>query len=136
MLLQNILTADKKRVAKNFDVMASRKVEEVTYGGDSHSTSECMLDYCPRLERCMFTELLEVAGNSLIYSVAEKFSEAPYDHRRGWPDLTILKGNELRFIEVKAPGDRVHKSQREIIANFAKPLGLDFWLTEVRDAET
>lgn len=134
ILLRNILTADKKRVVKNFDVMASGKVEKVTYGDRSHSTSECMLDYCPGLERCMFTELLEVAGISLILSVAEKFSEPPYDHRRGWPDLTIWRGNELRFIEVKAPGDRVHKSQREIIANFAKPLGLDFWLAEVRDA--
>ncbi|GAB60454.1 hypothetical protein RNAN_3478 [Rheinheimera nanhaiensis E407-8] len=45
----------------------------------------------------------------------------------------MWKGNELRFVEVKAPGDRISKSQRVILEEFAKPLRLDFALVEVEE---
>ncbi|MGH8497256.1 MAG: VRR-NUC domain-containing protein [Methylococcales bacterium] len=94
-----------------------------------------MLDFFPGLERWMFVELLDVAGNKLMHSIANKFIEAPYEYRRGWPDITMWKNGELRFVEVKAPGDKVRDSQKKIITEFSKPLGLSFFLAGVRDEE-
>lgn len=79
----------------------------------------------------MFLGLFRTAGVELLHRIATKFSQDPYECRRGWPDLTLWRGSELRFIEVKAPGDRIQPSQRKVIEEFAGPLKLDFTLVEV-----
>jgi hypothetical protein len=63
-----------------------------------------------------------------MHRIASKFAQAPYEYRRGWPDITMWKGSELRFVEVKAPGDKLQQSQKTIVNEFAKPLGLNFSL--------
>lgn len=131
-LLAQVARADKPTVEKNFDLMASRDTLTVQYEGFTSTSSTSMLDFFPGLERWMFAELLDVAGNRLLHEIASKFSEAPYDYRRGWPDITMWKNGELRFVEVKAPGDKLHESQRTIIGTFAKPLGLKFSLVGVQ----
>ncbi|MFC4621467.1 VRR-NUC domain-containing protein [Comamonas nitrativorans] len=118
-LLNNVAKADARTIERNFDLMASR--ENISY----------KLDYFPGLERWMFIELFKVTGNELIYNIASKFIQAPYEYRRGWPDLTIWRDNELKFVEVKAPRDKLQNSQKVIIKNFAKPFGLNFVLAGV-----
>ncbi len=132
-LLDRVAIADVRTVEKNFDLMASREEVAIKYEGLSSTSSTSMLDFFPGLERWMFVELLGVAGNELIHSIASKFMKAPYEYRRGWPDLTIWKDNELKFVEVKAPGDKLRDSQKKIISVFAKPLRLNFILAGVRE---
>ncbi len=60
-----------------------------------------------------------------IVKIAEIFVTAPYEFRAGWPDLTLVKGTELKFVEVKTT-DALHKSQIRFIEKFRKPLNLDF----------
>ena len=79
----------------------------------------------------MALELLAVAGVDLLHRIATIFATNPYEYRRGWPDITMWKDGQLRFVEVKAPGDRLGKSQKVIAASFAGPLDLDFSLVEV-----
>lgn len=134
VLLDRVAIADVCTVGKNFDLMASREKIAIQYEGNSSASSTSMLDFFPGLERWMFVELLCVAGNELMHSIASKFIEAPYEYRRGWPDLTIWKGKELKFVEVKSPGDKVRDSQKRIISDFAKPFGLNFILAGVSDA--
>lgn len=130
-LLEQVLLADTETVVKNFDVMAYREMTVERYAGIRSSESTSMLDFFPGLERWMFVELLAVAGNTLLHAIASKFAENPYEYRRGWPDITMWRGRELRFVEVKGPGDRLHQSQKTIVAEFAKPLGLHFTLASV-----
>lgn len=93
-----------------------------------------VLDWFPDLETWMLLELMQVAGNDLLHRIATIFARNPYEFRRGWPDLTIWKDGALRFVEVKAPGDRLGKSQKVIAGQFAAPLGLDFWMVDVKTA--
>lgn len=130
-LLNNVAKADARTIERNFDLMASRENISYKYEGISFTSSTSMLDYFPGLERWMFIELFKVTGNELIYNIASKFIQAPYEYRRGWPDLTIWRDNELKFVEVKAPGDKLQNSQKVIIENFAKPFGLNFVLAGV-----
>jgi hypothetical protein len=131
-MLAQVAISDRHVIERNFELMASREVLAVQYEGFSSTSSTSMLDFFPGLERWMFVELLEVAGNALLHSIASKFSQSPYEYRRGWPDITMWKNGELRFIEVKSPGDRLYESQRVIVNEFAKPLGLNFSLAGVQ----
>lgn len=63
-------------------------------------------------------------------TIAEKFSEDPYSYRSGWPDLLIVKGKEVRFIEVKTT-DNLHKSQILTISTFRQILPFDFSVCRV-----
>ncbi len=80
----------------------------------------------------MLLELFEVAGVDLLHRIATIFATDPYEFRRGWPDITMWRDGVLRFVEVKAPGDSLGKSQKTIAQHFAVPLGLDFSLVDVR----
>lgn len=134
-LLAQVEAADKSMVERNFDFMVSRLPFVIQYENGSSTNTGCMLDFFPDLERWMFSELLEVTGNTLLHKIASKFSEAPYEYRRGWPDITMWKNGELRFVEVKAPGDKLRDSQKKIINEFAKPLSLQFILAGVCEAK-
>lgn len=55
--------------------------------------------------------------------IAEAFIQAPYHYRAGWPDISIARGDQLRFVEVKTT-DKLHLSQKQTISDLLLPLGL------------
>ncbi|MGJ7523334.1 VRR-NUC domain-containing protein [Variovorax sp. LT1P1] len=131
-LLAQLAAADVATIRRNVAFLSSRKPVVDDWGnGIKFTKTDCMLDFFPTLEPWMFLGLFRAAGVDLLHRIATKFSQDPYEYRRGWPDLTLWRGNELRFIEVKAPGDRIQPSQRKVIEEFAGPLELDFTLVEV-----
>ncbi len=89
--------------------------------------------YSPDLNEYMIVELYNILGNEKLSIIAKKFSESPYEYRKGWPDLTIWIGNCLRFIEIKTSNDRLHESQKVIAREFWLPLSLNFGLIEVKE---
>ena len=130
-LLGNVRNATPLQIKKNFQVMASS--EPYTWGDSffQSTSSTSMLDFFPDLKEWMFLEFFECFGIDKIYRIAEIFSEDPYEYRKGWPDLTIWKDNKVRFLEVKGPGDSMHKSQKIILDKFIKPLGLELSLIHI-----
>ncbi|WP_342051347.1 MULTISPECIES: VRR-NUC domain-containing protein [unclassified Cupriavidus] len=131
-LLAAVEKADAERIKRNFSVLTSTTPAVVEEDGmvlSSRTTS--MLDLFPGLEAWMFDELFALAGVGLLHRIASIFATNPYEYRRGWPDLTIWRGNEIRFVEIKAPGDKVQASQRRLITELGQPAGLDFWIAEV-----
>ncbi|MCG2572234.1 MULTISPECIES: VRR-NUC domain-containing protein [unclassified Acinetobacter] len=69
--------------------------------------------------------LYDAIDLEIFIRVARKFSEDPYTYRNGWPDLIIVKDNEVRFIEVKTT-DKLHSSQLITIPTFSKILPYNF----------
>tara|TARA_R110002049_G_scaffold2750_3_gene21822 strand:- start:9453 stop:10742 length:1290 start_codon:yes stop_codon:yes gene_type:complete len=124
-LLENVRNASRDQVSRNAQFILSMP------RGDSRIT-----DYYPDLEQWMFLGLFDALGTETLYSIATIFSEDPYEFRKGWPDITMWKGNKVRFLEVKAPGDKVHKSQWIINRRFNKPLSLDFAIVDVQPYES
>jgi hypothetical protein len=88
--------------------------------------------YYPAVRWEHVIELFAALGNVRLAEIARRFSTAPYDLRSGWPDLTLWKGNEVKFVEVKGPGDSMHASQARLISSLLKPLGHDVVLAEIR----
>lgn len=116
----NIAHANEGQIKKNFKIMTDK------------TAKWSILEYFPKLEEWMLLELFQSMGNARILDIARKFSEDPYEYRKGWPDLTIWKNDQTKFLEVKAPSDSLQKSQRIIINEFMKPLCLDFAIIDVQ----
>lgn len=133
-LLGQVSRPTPEQVARSFDHMDSRGPHTRSDGGWTSTNTTSLQDNWPGLARWMALELLDVAGAGLIHRIATVFSTNPYEYRRGWPDITMWKEGQLRFVEVKAPGDSLGKSQRVIAASFAGPLGLNFSLVDVARA--
>jgi len=131
LLLRNVKCATEEQVRSNFEVMVSKESFTTNYGLASSTSCISMLDFFPDLELYMFLELFKALGCEKIFQIAEIFSEDPYKYRKGWPDLTIWKNGKVKFLEVKSPGDRLHSSQKTIIASLIKPLMLDYSLVDV-----
>ena len=79
-------------------------------------------------ECCM--ALFDAIDRQLFVDVAKKFSEDPYTSRSGWPDHIIVKGKEVKFIEVKTT-DKLHKSQLVTIPTFREIIPYDFSVCRV-----
>ena len=55
-----------------------------------------------------------------LYLLANQFQMDPYRFRSGWPDLTLVNGEYIEFVEVKTT-DKLHYSQIDTIS-FMKDL--------------
>lgn len=130
-LLEQLSRATPEQVARNFDHMDSRGPHTHDGDGWTSTNTTSLQDNWPGLEKWMALELLAVAGVELLHHIAIVFATNPYEYRRGWPDITMWKNGQLRFVEVKAPGDTLGRSQKVIATSFARLLELDFSLVDV-----
>jgi hypothetical protein len=110
-MIANILKASEQRILNNFKIMT---------GPGSHT-----LSFFPTLTPENMLGLYNALGNQRLSQIAEVFSIAPYLLRSGWPDLTLWRGSEVAFKEIKAPGDRPRGNQIQTIEMVLLPLGFD-----------
>lgn len=78
--------------------------------------------FYPEMDSRGMTAIWKAMGNETAVKIAEIFMQDPYGFRAGWPDLTLAKRGELRFIEVKT-SDKIHASQRDTIRELLLPIG-------------
>lgn len=116
-LLANILTADSARIATNFLAMTSPPA--------------LTLGFFPTLTLSKMLGLYAALGNERLHAIARLFAEDPYTQRSGWPDLTLWRGQDVVFKEVKAPGDKYQGTQARIFTTILRPLGYDVELVEI-----
>ena len=89
----------------------------------------------PEISIRFIRELRKVLGQSLV-RIAEIFVEDPYRYRAGWPDLTLVRPNqlfargEIRFVEIKTT-DKLHDSQAVTITEIIKKVGLNVSVTKL-----
>ncbi len=118
--IANILSASEQRISNNFKIMT---------GPGSHT-----LSFFPTLTLENMLGLYTAMGNRKLSQIAEIFGTAPYILRSGWPDLTLWRGSEVAFKEVKAPGDRLRGNQIQTIEKILLPLGFDVEFVRVMPA--
>ncbi|MEO9887522.1 MAG: VRR-NUC domain-containing protein [Balneola sp.] len=104
-LLTSILETSHSRFLNNFSEIINHKSIQEYYPGLSIEFAE---HFGKRFDREVF------------FRIAEIFFQAPYDYRKGWPDLTLVNNEEVRFVEIKTT-DKLHQSQIQIIDRF-RPL--------------
>jgi hypothetical protein len=73
-------------------------------------------------------------SNDAERAVVSHLIEAGYEvHRRGWPDLLVTKGDEVRFIEVKPATHRQLSPEQERVAQVLAALGINVELMTPND---
>jgi hypothetical protein len=117
-LVMAVAASDKSRIARNWALISR------TAG---HSPA-----FYPRVGWNHVEQLYMALGPARLAEIAEVFATASYDLRAGWPDLTLWRGTDLCFVEVKSPTDQMHASQAKLISTLLVPLGFDTVLAEVK----
>ncbi|PHR96741.1 MAG: hypothetical protein COA68_14745 [Oceanobacter sp.] len=117
-LIETVARATQGQLERNWKVISA--------------TAEVSPAFYPAVRLNHVIELFEHLGSDRLTQIAQLFAKAPYDLRAGWPDLTLWKGGDIRFVEVKAPGDSMHASQSRLISTILLPLEFRVTLTEIR----
>ena len=89
-----------------------------------------VIPYAAKLETCVLG-IWRILGKQRMKILFEL--QLGGDHVKyytGWPDLTLVRGNELRFVEVKTT-DHILPQQYEILAEVAPRLELDCCIAQV-----
>ena len=115
--ITNILTSSEQRITENFKIMT---------GPGTYT-----LSFFPTLTLENALGLYRALGNKRLSQIAEIFGTAPYILRSGWPDLTLWRGSEVAFKEIKAPGDCHRENQIQTVEVVLRPLGFDVELVRV-----
>jgi len=77
----------------------------------------------PGLSLKFAKHLYKALPKSTFIEIARWLSSNPYN-RNGWPDLTLIKGKTVRFVEVKTT-DKLHASQLTTIPAIQQITGLE-----------
>jgi hypothetical protein len=72
----------------------------------------------------LILNLYNSLGTDTLFGLVLLLQSDPYKYRKGWPDLTLVRGGEVLFAEVKT-SDRLHESQLETIPYVSRVLGKD-----------
>jgi len=117
-LIETVARATQGQLERNWKVISA--------------TAEVSPAFYPAVRLNHVIGLFEHLGSDRLTQIAQLFAKAPYDLRSGWPDLTLWKHNQVRFIEVKSPGDSMHASQSRLISTILLPLEFRATLSEIR----
>jgi hypothetical protein len=78
----------------------------------------------PDLTLDLILSLYKALGKDVLFRLVLSLQSDPHKYRKGWPDLTLVRGGEVLFAEVKT-SDRLHESQLETIPYVSGVLGKD-----------
>ena len=115
-VIQSISKTDKQTFLNNFTEIINNKFISIRY---------------PDLSVSFADALFEAIDSSIFINLANKINEDPYKFRSGWPDLTIVKNEDVQFIEVKTI-DKLHLSQLYTIPVMREILPFKFRVVKLR----
>lgn len=75
--------------------------------------------------------IFDAIDSKIFINLANKIGDDPYSLRSGWPDLTIVKGIDVQFVEVKTT-DKLHLSQLNTIPLIRKILPYKFRVIKLK----
>jgi len=109
-ILDSILKTSEVRFLNNFS-------EIISY--------ESIQEYYPGLSIEFAKHLVKKLDREVFFQVADNFFQSPYNYRKGWPDLTLVNSQEIRFVEIKTT-DKLHRSQIQVIDKFRPLIPAEF----------
>ncbi|MCJ8352014.1 VRR-NUC domain-containing protein [Moritella sp.] len=114
-LVASIRQTTKKEFLHNFQEITEHPFIKSTYPSLSITVAEALFD---------------AIDTEVFVRLASKFSENLDAYGKGWPDLTIVKGEDVRFVEVKTT-DQLHASQLKTIPTMNELIPFPFIVVRV-----
>jgi hypothetical protein len=115
IIFKQIRQTTKAKYLDSFSEIISYKLIRELYPGLSLEFADALFDAVPKKG---FEQL------------ARWVSKDP-NHRNGWPDLTLVKGGRLSFVEVKTT-DKLHHSQLVTIPSLVREIGADVSVLQLK----
>jgi hypothetical protein len=84
----------------------------------------------PAMDEEALAAIWRAMSSSRLAQLAGFIFQNP-DYRAGWPDLTLARGDELRFVEIKTT-DKLHSSQRAVFSEVLKPWGATVTVMKIK----
>lgn len=69
-------------------------------------------------------------GNEQFKKIAKVLFRDPYAYCKGWPDITVVKNNSVKLLEIKK-NDTLHRSQIITLSDMMKDTGLEICVIKV-----
>ena len=122
--IASIPLTSREKFISNFDEIISEPYfHELIYSPhDPYKYSELSLEFA--------IAIYDSLDINTFVSIARKLSEDPYNYSNGWPDLTLIKGTDVLFIEVKVR-DKLHESQIITIPEIQKIIPASFCICKL-----
>ena len=98
-IVEAIQSTSKEKFLENFDEIISDAFVSKTYPGLTLPFASAFVDAVERGD---------------LVNITKKFYTDPYTYRAGWPDLTLVKGEEIKFVEAKK-NDSLNRKQLRTI---------------------
>jgi hypothetical protein len=98
-IFEAIQSIEKPSFLRNFEEIISDSFVRDTYPGLTLSFASAFIDAVTRNE---------------IENITKKIFSSPYTYRAGWPDLTLVKGEKVKFVEVKTTSKLISSQLRTI----------------------
>ncbi|MGI8437833.1 MAG: hypothetical protein ACR2NX_13185 [Chthoniobacterales bacterium] len=114
--------------------IAEATLEEVSAAANEILCDPFIRNYYPQVKHDFLLTVWKTLGAATIAEIARVFLSKPYDYRSGWPDLTLVGADGLRFVEVKT-NEGLQSAQWRIVRAFARPLGLKFSMARVQSLQ-
>ncbi len=109
-IAEALLSTSDERFLSNFREIYSHEIVRESYPGLSEGNVQ---------------SIRFAAGDDGLLCILNALMKNPYLLRKGWPDLTLVQGRQISFVEVKAR-DKLHRSQLITIPLMRKATGFDF----------
>lgn len=113
----------KAQVSEILDAIAAATFEGISLAATEILGDPWVRDCYPHVRLEFLVRLWKTLGSAQLAEIARVFLLSPYDFRSGWPDLTPIGSDGVRFVEVKTT-DLLHPSQLRIVEAFARPMRL------------
>lgn len=110
----------KDRASDILEAIRNSTQASVIAGFEEIYESSLVQEWYPRLSKEVMAPLFAAIGAKGLAAIAEALFDDPYSYRSGWPDLTLARGSEMKWLEVKTT-DKLHLSQVNTIHRM-KPL--------------
>lgn len=79
----------------------------------------------------LIVDAYRALGKEVLFEILRLLMVGGEKRRYGWPDLTIVKNGQVKFVEVKTR-DRLGKAQIELWDCILKPLSLDVTVVQLK----
>ncbi len=119
-LIDIIKNSNKNQVSENYDKILSFQIDKSWYMGNK------LVEITKEIVLSIYLTL----GVQRIIDIAKLFFTDPFAYQKGWPDLTIIEKDEIKFIEVKG-NDRLRRSQIITMCDLIKSTDLDISVLKI-----
>ena len=124
--IPNFLASTEKDLIERFKYAINPTLKKDQYAGFVHR-----FHHARNWPITLIVDAYRAFGKEKLLEILKLLMKGGEQRRYGWPDLTLVKDNKVKFIEVKTT-DRLGLNQIDLFEHILKPLKLDVTVVQLK----